>query len=89
MHDDFDARTWRLLEAIYDLADGNPGKMVSSRKAAEKANVPHTTEDYDPVARHLRDAGQITVQGTYFEVINITPAGVSTVKRERGPTFEA
>jgi hypothetical protein len=89
MHDDFDERTWRLLEAIYDLAGGNPGKMVSGREAAERANVPHTTEDYDPVARHLRASGLITVQGTYLEAINITPAGVSTVKRERGPAFEA
>jgi DNA-binding XRE family transcriptional regulator len=84
MHDDFDARAWRLLQAIYDLAGGNPGKLVSAKKAAERANIPHTTEDYDPVARHLRDSGQITVQGEYPEAINITPAGVSTVGREEG-----
>jgi hypothetical protein len=89
VNDDFDARTWRLLEAIYHLAGGTPGKMVSGSEAAERANIPHTTEDYDPVARHLRDSGLIRVQGTHLEVLNITPAGVSTVKRERGPTLEA
>jgi hypothetical protein len=87
--DDFDARAWRLLEAIYDLAGGNPGTMVSGQEAAERANIPHTTEDYDPVARHLRDYQLIIVQGTYLEVITITPAGVSAVKGERGPIFEA
>jgi hypothetical protein len=89
MYDDFDARAWRLLEAIYDLAGGNPGKMVSGKEAAERANVPHTTEDYDPVATHLRDSGLIRLQDVHLEVINITPAGVSAVKRERGPAFEA
>ncbi len=85
MHDeDFDVRAWRLLEAIYDLAGGDPGKVVSAKEAAERANIPHTTEDYDPVARYLRDSGQITVQGEYLEAMNITPAGVSTMKRESG-----
>jgi hypothetical protein len=72
------------LEAIYDLAGGNPAKLVRAEEAAERANIPHTTEDYDPVARYLRDSGQITVQGEYLEGINITPAGVSTMKRESG-----
>jgi uncharacterized protein YqfA (UPF0365 family) len=85
MHDDdFDVRAWRLLEATYDLAGGNPAKLVSAKEAAERANIPHTTEDYDPVARYLQDSGQITVQGEYLEAINITPAGVSTMKRESG-----
>ena len=85
MHDDdFDARAWRLLEAIYELAGGNSGTLVRGKEAAERANIPHTTEDYAPVARHLRDSGQITVQGEYPEAINIAPAGVSTVRRERG-----
>jgi hypothetical protein len=88
VQDDFDARTWRLLEAIYELANGNPGVMVSGQEAAERANIPHTTEDYDLVARHLRDSGLITAQEIHLEVLNITPAGVSTVKREHGPTFE-
>ena len=77
-------RAWRLLEAIYDLAGGNPGKLVSAKEAAQRANIPHTNEEYDPVARYLRDSGQITVQGDYPEGINITPAGVSTMKRESG-----
>jgi hypothetical protein len=89
VHDDFDARTWRLLVAIYDLAGGNPGKMVSGTEAAERADIPHTTEAYDPVARHLRDSGLLRVQDDHLEVLNITPAGVSTVNRERGPTHEA
>jgi hypothetical protein len=88
VQDDFDARSWRLLETIYELASGNPGVMVSGQDAAQRANIPHTTENYDPVARYLRDSGLITAQDVYLEVLNITAAGVSTVKRERGPTFE-
>ena len=89
MQDDFEARTWRFLEAIHDLADGNPGKMVGSDEIAERANIPHTTEDFNPVAMHLRDSVLIREQGVGLQVFNITPAGVSKVKQGRPPSFLA
>jgi hypothetical protein len=75
----FEDRTWRLLETIYGLADGNPGKMVSGQEAAERANIPHTTEDFDPVASHLRDSELIKAQDVSLEILNTTPAGVRAV----------
>jgi hypothetical protein len=89
MQDDFEARTWRLLEAFYELSNGNPGEMVRSDEAAERANIPHTTEDFNPVAMHLRDSGLVREQGKGLLVFTITPAGVHAVNENRPPTMMA
>ncbi len=39
-----------LLGVSYDLAEGNPGQWVAGAEAAERANIPFTTQDYDPLA---------------------------------------
>ena len=80
----FDEKVYRLLEAIYDLADGNPGNMVSGQEAAQQANIPHTTEDFDPVARHLQNSWLIRAQDVYLEALTITPAGIREIERRKG-----
>jgi hypothetical protein len=73
-----------LLEAIYDLAQGSPDKLVASDEAAERAGIPHTIEDFNPVARHLRDSGLIEEPGTVgLDVFRITSAGIRAVEHNR------
>ena len=73
-----------LLEAIYDLTQGSPDKLEASEKAAERARIPNTIEDLNPVARDLRDSGLIEEPGTVgLDVFRITPAGVRAVERDR------
>jgi hypothetical protein len=73
-----------LLEAIYDLTQSSPDKLVASEKAAERAGIAHTIEDFNPVARDLRDSGLIEEPGTVgLDVFRITPAGVRAVERDR------
>jgi hypothetical protein len=73
-----------LLEAIYDLAQGRPDKLVASEKAAERASIPHTIEDFNPAARRLRDSGLIEEPGTVgLDVFRITRAGIRAVERNR------
>ena len=73
------------MEAIYDLAQGRPDKLVASEKAAERVGIPHTVEDFNPVARHLRDSGLIEEPGTVgLEVFaGISPAGIRAVEQDR------
>ncbi len=89
MQNDFETRTWRLLEAFYELSNGNPGQMVGGDNAAEQTNIPYTIEHFDPVARHLRDAGLIREQGVGLYAFNITPAGIRVVNEGRGPSVMA
>ena len=73
-----------LLEAIHDLAQGRPEKLVASEEAAERAGIPHTIEDFNPVARQLRDSGLIEEPGTAgLDVFRITLAGIRLVERGR------
>jgi hypothetical protein len=73
-----------LLEAIYDLAQGSPDRLVASEEAAERAGIPHTFEDFNPVASYLRDSGLIEEPGTVgLDVFRITPAGIRAVEQNR------
>ena len=89
MQDDCEARTWRLLEAIYELSGGNPGKMVDGSKAAEMTNIAHTIVDFNPVAMHQRDSGLVGEHGVGLYVFNITPAGIRAVNEGRPPAMMA
>jgi len=57
---------------------------VASEKAAERASISHTVEDFNPVARHLRDSGLIEEPGTIgLDVFRITLAGIHAVEQDR------
>jgi hypothetical protein len=58
--------------------------LVASEKAAERASIPHTIEDFNSAARRLRDLGLIEEPGTVgLDVFRITPAGIRAVERDR------
>lgn len=79
-----DEKAHTLLEAFYDLADGNPATFLASQDAAEKAGIPHTVEDFNPLALHLRDAGLVQEPGTVgLGLFKITPEGIREVERYR------
>jgi len=72
----------QLFEAIYDLAEGNPGQWVAGPEAADRAGIPFTTQDYDPLFRHLEQSGLITTDNlVHNEVCKVTPKGASVMER--------
>ncbi len=71
----------QLYEAIYDLAEGNPGQWVAVPEAAERASIPFTTQDYDSLFRHLKQSGLITTDNlVYNEVCKLTPKGIRVME---------
>jgi hypothetical protein len=79
-------QTYQLLRAIYDLADGNPGRWVAGAEAAERADIPFTTQDYDLLFRYLRQSGLITTDDLiHNEVCKLTPKGVRVVEQVVAP----
>ena len=74
----------QLFEAIYDLAEGNPGQWVAGPKAAEKAGIPFTTRDYDALFRHLKQSALITTDNlVQNEVCKLTQKGARIMERLR------
>lgn len=75
-------QTYQLLKAIYDLAEGNSGQWVAGAEAAERASIPFTTQDYDPLFRYLRQSGLITTDNLiHNEVCKLTPKGVMVIEQ--------
>lgn len=71
-----------LLRVIYDLAEGDPGKWVAGAEAAERANIPFTTQDYDPLFGYLKQSGLITIDNlVHNEVCKLTPKGIREVEQ--------
>jgi hypothetical protein len=56
---DFDYKAFRLLRAIYDVAEGNPGPPVRGIDAEHKAGIDYSWQEYTPLVRHLKDMGWI------------------------------
>jgi hypothetical protein len=78
--------TYQLLRAIYDLAEGNPGQWVAGADAAERADIPVTTRDYDLLFRYLRQSGLITTDNlVHNEVCRLTPKGIRVVEQVVAP----
>jgi hypothetical protein len=75
-------QAYKLLEAIYDLAEGNPGQWVAGAEAAERAGIPFTRQDYDPLFRYLKQSGLVTTDDlVYNEVCKLTPKGVRVMEQ--------
>ena len=71
-----------LFEAIYDLAEGNPGRWVAGSDAVERAGIPFSTQDYDSLFRHLKQSGLITTDDlVHNEVCKLTPKGARVMER--------
>jgi hypothetical protein len=81
-------QTYQLLRAIYDLAEGNPRQWVTGEEAAERAGIPFTTQDYNPLFRYLRQSGLITTDNLiHNEVRKCTPKGIRVVEQAVAPKF--
>lgn len=75
-------QAYKLLEAIYELAEGNSGQWVAGAEAAERAGIPVTRQDYDPLFRYLKQAGLVTTGNlVYNEVCKLTPKGVRVMEQ--------
>ncbi len=87
MESDYSVQEYRLLEAIYDLADGNPRTIVTSAKVAARTNLPHTFRDFYPLARHLKRLGLIQTASAagvgIVGMFRITPTGIRVVEALR------
>jgi hypothetical protein len=71
-----------LLGAIYELADGSPGQWVAGAEAAERASIPFTMQDYDPLFRYLRQSELISTHNlVHNEVCKLTPKGVRAAEQ--------
>lgn len=88
MEGDFESKALRFLQELHALAHGNPRSIVVGKEIAKRAGIAYTIEDYNPVARRLRDSGLIEERGTIgLALFSITPAGVQVVHEGRLPLF--
>ena len=75
-------RAYQLFEAIYDLAEGNPEQWVAGPEAAERAGIPFTPQDYDPLFRYLKHSGLITTDNlVHNDVCKLTPKGARLMEQ--------
>lgn len=83
----YNAKAYKLLAAIHDLADANPNTVVTSARAAAKTNTPHTLRDFYPLARYLKELGLVrttSIAGTgIVGMFKITPTGIRLVEATR------
>ena len=82
----FGKRTQRLLEVIYDLAEGDPDAIVDSREVVSRAGITHTRKDFGKLLYSgvIRERGAtFTEQGVRFAEYSITPAGIRKVEQNR------
>jgi hypothetical protein len=81
----FEEKAYTLLEAIYDLAGGDPTTYVDISEAAERAGLANTAGNINPVCRFLKnDEGYIDRIFAGWDVITITPTGIKAVRQQRG-----
>ena len=84
----FGKRAQRLLEVIYDLAEGDPDAIVDSREVVKRAGVPYKRKVYYRLLSSgvIRERGaRFTEQGVWFTEYSITSAGIREVEHNRKP----
>jgi hypothetical protein len=75
-------QAYQLFEAIYELAEGNPEQWVAGPEAAERAGIPFTPQNYDPLFRYLKQSGLITTENlVHNQVCKLTPKGVRAMRQ--------
>jgi hypothetical protein len=87
MESGYNAQAYRLLEATYDLAEGDPRTIVTSVRVAARAGLPHTFRDFYPLARHLKGLGLIRTSSSagvgIVGMFRITATGIRLVEAIR------
>lgn len=82
----FEEKAFLLLKAINDLASGNPGTIVFTDHAAQKAGTT-SVEELDPIVKYLKDERLVdNMKIVHNTHLKITPAGIRVVQQMTGPT---
>ncbi len=77
-------RAYPVLEAIYEMTEGNTGLYMDAHKIAKQAGIPYTAHGFDPLVRYLLDARLIQEPRTnIYNLYKITPAGIREVESHR------
>ena len=79
-------RTQRLLNVIYDLAEGDPEAIVDSREVVRRAGITQKRKDFGVLLDSgvIRERGaSFTEKGVRFTEYSITHAGIRKVEQNR------
>lgn len=83
----YNARAYGLLEAVHDLADGDPRTAVLSERVSARTGIPNTYRSLSPPSKHLKELGLIRTTGTtglsLVGMFLITPTGIRLVEALR------
>jgi hypothetical protein len=81
------AMVYRPLEAIHDLASGDPQTAVLSARVSARAGIPNTYQAFTSPTRYLKELGLIRTTGTtgtgFVGMFLITPTGIRLVESLR------
>ena len=81
------ARAYRPLEAIHDLAGGDPQTAVLSARVSARASIPNTYQAFTSPTRYLKELGPIRTTATtgtgFVGMFLITPTGIRLVESLR------
>jgi hypothetical protein len=83
----YNARAYRLLEAIHDLAGGDPQTAVLSARISARTSIPNTYRAFTSPSGFLKELGLIRTTGTtgtgIVGMFLITPAGIRLIESLR------
>lgn len=83
----YNAKAYRLLEAIHDLAGGDPQKAVLSARVSARTGIPNTYRAFTSPSTYLKELGLIRTTGTtgtgVVGMFLITPTGIRLVEALR------
>jgi len=84
---DYNARAYRLLEAVHDLAGGDPQTAVLSARMSARIGIPNTYRELSVPSRYLKEPRLIRTTGVtgtgLVGMFLITPTGIRLVEALR------
>lgn len=84
---DHNDKAHRLLEAVHDLAGGEPQKAGLSARISARTGIPHTYREFSVPSWYLKELGLIRTTGTtgtgLVGMFLITPTGIRVVEALR------
>ncbi len=84
---DYNAKAYRLLEAVHDLAGGDSQTAVVSTRISARTVIPNTYRAFSSPSRYLKGLGLIRTTGTtgtgIVGMFLITPTGIRLVESLR------
>ena len=81
---DYNAKAYRLLEAVYDLASGDPQTAVLSTRVSARTGIPNNYRAFSSPSRYLKELGLIRTTGItstgLVGMFLITPTAIRLVE---------